>query len=78
MTQKQAIERAVFAGRKLTMLDGVRLFGTMNLHKRISEIEAKHGVRLTRKDIKVKTRYGSPVTCTQYQLDRKKYAKKCN
>jgi hypothetical protein len=75
MTQKQAITKAVFAGRKLTMMDGFLMFGTMNLHKRISEIETKWGVRLNRKEKKIKTRYGTNVVCTEYQLDKNKYSK---
>ncbi len=75
MTQKQAIEKAVFSGRKLTGLKAVEMFGTLNLHKRLSEIEQKYGVRLTRKEKKFKTRFGTPGQYMEYQLDRTKYAR---
>jgi hypothetical protein len=75
MTQKQAITKAVFSGKKLSMMDGFKLFGTMNLHKRIGEIEDKYEVKLTRTPKKFKTRYGTHGHYTEYHLDTNRYKK---
>lgn len=37
-TQKQRIEQAMLAGKKLTCLDGLKLFDCLNLRNRIVEI----------------------------------------
>ena len=75
MTQKQAIEKAVFAGRKLTGLKAVEMFGTLNLHKRIAELEKKYGVRLERTERRFKTRFGTMGRYTIYQLKVQNFAK---
>ncbi len=42
VTQADKVIRALRRGKTLTMLDGFKLCGTMNLHKRIAEIENKN------------------------------------
>lgn len=45
-SQKQMILNAMLAGKKLTSLDGVKMFGSIALRNRVSEIimEGKHKV----------------------------------
>lgn len=73
MNQKQAITQAVFAGKTLTTLEAVEMFGTVKLPNRIAEIEQKYGIILDRKPVKFKTRYGTAGVYLKYKLDRKRW-----
>lgn len=75
MTQAQAITKAVFAGKTLTTLEAVSMFGTVKLPTRIAEIEEKYDIVLDRENVMFKTRYGTSGRYTKYRLNRKKYAK---
>lgn len=74
----QAILHALISGEKLTTKNGFMDFGTSKLPSRCVELERKYGIRLTRKEVDFKSKYGVAGTCYEYSMkvsDRKKVAK---
>ena len=74
-TQMQAVLNALIRGRKLTALRCFELTGSLRMSAKAHDIERLYGVQLIKKDIKGKTRYGTPYTCTQYSMSKKDAAK---
>jgi len=50
-SQTQKIYKALKAGRRLTSLSVFRLCGSLNAHKRVSEVERQYGIAVTRKPV---------------------------
>lgn len=74
----QAILHALIRGEKLTTQNGFRDFGTSKLPTRCCELERKYGIRLSRKEVDFKSKYGVMGTCYEYSMkvsDRKKVGK---
>lgn len=74
----QAIIHALVSGEKLTTKNGFRDFGTSKLPTRCGELERKYGIRLNRKEVDFKSKYGVIGTCFEYSMkvhDRKKVGK---
>lgn len=67
-SQTEAVLNALIRGRKLTALGCYELTGSLRMSAKAHEIERLHGVKLIKKDIKGKTRYGTPFTCTEYSM----------
>jgi len=74
-TQMEAVLNALIRGRKLTALRCYELTGSFRMSAKAHEIERLYGVQLIKKDIKGKTRYGTPFTCTEYSMSRTDAAK---
>ena len=74
-SQTEAVLNALIRGRKLTALGCYELTGSLRMSAKAHEIERLHGVKLIKKDIKGKTRYGTPFTCTEYSMSRTDAAK---
>lgn len=69
-TQIQAITEALVNGEKISALTSFKEFGSLRLASHIFVIQKRHGIRLNRKDIKGKTRYGTTFVCTEYSMNR--------
>ena len=69
-TQMEAVLKELIRGRKLTALGCYELTGSLRMSAKAHEIERLYGVQLIKKDIKGKTRYGTPFTCTEYSMSR--------
>jgi len=54
-SQKERIKNAMLAGRKLTCLDALKMFGCLNLRNRICEIIAEKQHKITKAWKKTKT-----------------------
>jgi len=50
-SQNAKILKALNAGRKLTSLDVFKVSGSLNAHKRVSEIERAYGITVKRKPL---------------------------
>ncbi len=74
-TQMEAVLNALIRGRKLTALGCFELTGSLRMSAKAHEIERLYSVQLIKKDIKGKTRYGTPFTCTEYSMSRTDAAK---
>lgn len=74
-TQMEAVLNALIRGRKLTSLRCYELTGSLRMSAKAHEIERLYSVQLIKKDIKGKTRYGTPFTCTEYSMSRTDAAK---
>ncbi len=74
-TQMEAVLNALIRGRKLTALGCFELTGSLRMSAKAHEIERLYSVHLIKKDIKGKTRYGTPFTCKEYSMSRTDAAK---
>jgi len=57
-SQTQMIFNYLMCGCRLTGLEAIKLFGSIKLSNRISEIEKQYGITVKRTPKKIKTRFG--------------------
>ena len=74
-TQMEAVLNELIRGRKLTALKCYELTGSLRMSAKAHEIKKRYGIELIKKDIKVKTRYGTSSICTEYSMSRTDAAK---
>lgn len=76
MTAKAALAKALLDGRVLNIKNCFALIGLTNCPREISRmIEDGFGVEVSRTRMEGKSRYGQPVTWTDYRLNHTEYNK---
>lgn len=68
-SQTKMIFDYLMCGCRLTGLEAIKLFGSIKLSNRISEIENFYGITVRRTPINIKTRFGSK-RVMQYFINR--------
>lgn len=67
LTQRERLEHYLKAHQKVTPLDAWNELGIYRLSARIHELR-RAGMNIVRRSVRVRNRYGEPVTVARYEM----------